>query len=835
MAGAPWEKYQSAEPAASDAAPDGPWKKYQPANDAGPAPDDDSDEAEPKPPEVDQKIPTSTYEGDPSLSGRDLAQAGRGAVAGVLGFPGDIESLGVAGLSKLGLAKKDEGTFFPTSKDVEDTLFGPAADERDTGYRSLGGLAGGAVTPGGILKAGKGVGAIKGGIDTFRGIPAKGALEGLSKDVTGRVAGAEAAKSQEALQAERRASEARTTQERQAAEARAAQERKAAEERSALDKRAAELRAQQDKLKQVQPAKAEARAETREMEPKPGQPPVALERKDALTRLQGEAAEDRKALGKAQGATQSAASGVVEGDPVEGAAKALDEAMQKPGMSKEDFGERLETAVRETTDKLKKTRAKEADYGPTLDRAGDVDTMGEEALRVDTGGIVGRIKTILDTSVRNATTRRQLEALRKELSNVTGKADGAIVEGEAGEEAVDALTVRQADSLRKNIDDAIASKVYDDKAVSKEALAHLKEVRSLLTKEAVKAWPEYGQALDKFGQYSRPLEFVEKNPLLRKVVADNPAAEEAAVTRAQIVGKLLTEANKQGRKALSKLLTESPGLRDDARMFFTEDLFGPTGLRSAKSVEQMRNWIIKNKPALDQMGLTQEFKDIRTARETAQRAIDKAAGVAKESKRTLAEAEARELAIRKRLTAREKLAGRALDERVKPAIEAREKANLAKRQDVAKGAKVGEERLGKRAADVEKTAQAGSEKAAKTIESEAAKAAQTIEADAKTATKTVAEKQAASKYYNDLGLKLKSAKDPAEIVSTANSAIEKLLKDKHITDDQYLKLRKLVNEAQQKAKDTETMKKRAAQIFRWGLWLAGGYGAVTGGRALTGW
>lgn len=762
----PFAKFVQPDAAPDDAPkPDNPFAKFapKPANDAGPAPDDDSGEAEPKPPEVDQKIPTSTYEGDPSLSGRDLAQAGRGAVSGILGFPGDIESLGVAGLSKLGLAKKDEGTFFPTSKDVEDTLFGPAADERDTGYRSLGGLAGGAVTPGGILKAGKGVGAIKGGIDTFRGIPAKGALENLSKDVTGRVAGAEAAKSQEALQAERRA---------------------------------AELQAQRDKLQQTQPGVAQARAETREMEPKPGQPPVALERKDALTRLQGDVAGAEKDLGAAKEATGAAKEGVTEAESAvettKSAADALDqELLQKPGMSKEDFGERLETAVRNTADKLKKARTKEADYAGTLDRAGDVATQGPQALRVKTDSIAERINTIIETSVRNPTTRRQLDALRKELSN------------EAGDSAVEAMTVRQADSLRKTIDDAIASKVYAGDAVSKEALAHLKEIRKALTKAATDAWPEYREALGKFSTASRPLEFIEKNPLLRKVVADNPDAAEAAVTRSQIVGKLLSQANTADRKALQRLLAESPELRDAARLHFTESLFGgPEGLRSLKSVKEMQTWLVKNKPALDQLGLTSEFKDIRTSRETAQGVIDKAAGVAKESKATLKAAEEREKAIQKQLAARGKLAGRALDERVKPAIEAREKANLAKRQDVAKGAEAG----------------------AKRLEERAGKAA-----------KTAAEKKESAEAYRTVGLKLQSAKDATEITATAKSAFDRLLKDKQITEAEFVKLRNLVNEAQKKAKDTEAMRKRVRDITKAAILTYAGYETFRGVSAGLGW
>lgn len=114
--------------------------------------------------------PTMPYaEGDPNLSLHDIGEAGKGAVASVLGTPGDIEKAGIGAIRRgvntfnkkvLGSPTRlpEEDTIFPTSDSIGKMLFEPPQDQRDQGYRQLGGVVGSVASPGaikGVITAGK--------------------------------------------------------------------------------------------------------------------------------------------------------------------------------------------------------------------------------------------------------------------------------------------------------------------------------------------------------------------------------------------------------------------------------------------------------------------------------------------------------------------------------------------------------------------------------------------------------------------------------------------------------------------------------------------------------
>lgn len=650
-----------------------------------------------------------------------------------------------------------------------------------------------------LVKGGEKVGELA---RTLKGSAAKEAMQDVRSSA---LKGADTAESTETAAASASEKQAAELKVRQASEV-AALKQKQAEEVAALKAKKAEVAS-------AQPGTAAARADIASAT-KPGTPDATLGRKGALTRLQEETAGTEKELGAAKSTTETASKGVEEATTAEGAAKEaatkLDQDLQaKPGISKEAFGEQLEKTVRDTNDRLKKARAKEADYAGTLDRAGDTPD-------IDTTHIEKHIDDVIEKTIRNDRTRAQLTKIKRELTNFVEKDEKpppksdlkSVMKGTttvSDEEAVNKLTLRQADSLRKNIDEAIRNKVYDGDAVSKEALAVLKDVRKQLTEAAIGEHEEYAKALGKFSTASRPLEFIEKNPLLRKVVADNPDATEAAVTRSQIVGKLLTEANRSDRKALARLAVESPELRKSARLYFTQDLFGPEGLKSAQSVEQMRKWLAKNKPALDQLGLTKEFKDIKTARETANKAIADATGTLKQSKKTLEAAEQTEADIQRQLKSRQKLVGRA-QERVAESEGARSKVLEAKKADVAKRAGAAQERLGKQADETDK-------RLGKQVDETDKRLGKLSEAAGKVAKN---KKEAATEYTRiATNLSRKNADVPAE----AQKAVEALRKGGHITEKQYAQMRDRIDEAVQKTKDTKKLRLTVAKVVGAGILL----------------
>jgi hypothetical protein len=199
-----------------------------------------------------------------------------------------------------------------------------------------------------------------------------------------------------------------------------------------------------------------------------------------------------------------------------------------------------------------------------------------------------------------------------------------------------ALNLRSADSLKKFLDSVIQTRQMGDMSVDKEAVSVLKQIRGQLIKNAVATHPEYGKAMTAFRTASRPLDIVERNGALRKILDVDPLSNDYFLTEAQVVGKILEKVN-AGNKVFGKLLEQDPGIKDAARLYFTRSLFGAD---QAPSEAVLRNWIVKNERALRQTGLFDEFKTIERARRAAQQAVSEAKGEVSVSKGAVREAEA---------------------------------------------------------------------------------------------------------------------------------------------------------------------------------------------------
>jgi hypothetical protein len=227
-----------------------------------------------------------------------------------------------------------------------------------------------------------------------------------------------------------------------------------------------------------------------------------------------------------------------------------------------------------------------------------------------------------------------------------------------------ALNLRSADSLKKFLDSVIQTRQLGEMSVDKEAVSVLKQIRGQLIKNAVATHKEYGQAMSAFRTASRPLDIVERNGALRKILDVDPFSNDFYLTEAQVVGKILEKVN-AGNKIFGRLLEQDPGIKDAARLYFTRSLFGAD---QAPSEAVLRNWIVKNERALRQTGLFDEFKTIERARRAAQQAVSEAKGEVSLAKGAVSEAEsarAEAAAAAKRATGISKKAESRLQESLK--------------------------------------------------------------------------------------------------------------------------------------------------------------------------
>lgn len=295
------------------------------------------------------------------------------------------------------------------------------------------------------------------------------------------------------------------------------------------------------------------------------------------------------------------------------AADALERSLAgKQGIDAETFGKRVRSVAQKLKNDLSKLRKDESKYQAAFQSAGNTPSIStlEISSNIDN----------LAKDVRNPGLQKVLSVVKSQLK--TGETQ--------------ALNLKSADSLKKFLDSVIQTRQMGEMSIDKEAVSVLNKIRGQLIKKAVDTHKEYGQAMSAFRTASRPLDIVERNGALRKILDIDPLSSEYALTEAQVVGKILEKVN-AGNKVFGRLLEQDPGIKDSARLYFTRSLFGAD---QAPSEAVLRNWIVKNERALRQTGLFDEFKTIERARRAAQQAVSEAKGEVGLAKSAVSEAEA---------------------------------------------------------------------------------------------------------------------------------------------------------------------------------------------------
>jgi len=293
------------------------------------------------------------------------------------------------------------------------------------------------------------------------------------------------------------------------------------------------------------------------------------------------------------------------------AVKLLEQRMlARPQITAEQFGKEL----RDVTTKLEKdlitARAEGSNFDRVIRTAGDDPTVNTQAL-------ISRANAIAEQS-RNPT----VISMMNEIASLA-KTDKAA-----------ALNLRQADSLRKYLSKDILNKYFAETGADKETLRALKSLRG----DLIRATPdEYRQALAQFRVLSRPLDIMERQGALARVVDVDPLSTAAKLTEAQVVGEIINKA-RAGNPTFARLLEQSPQLKESGRLYFSRDLFGKEAVPSEAS---FRTWLQTNERPLRQLGLFEEFRDLKRAREAANVAVSEAKLSEKAAKTALSEAEKR--------------------------------------------------------------------------------------------------------------------------------------------------------------------------------------------------
>lgn len=273
------------------------------------------------------------------------------------------------------------------------------------------------------------------------------------------------------------------------------------------------------------------------------------------------------------------------------------ELLANPTMDKNTFGGKLRTILEDIKKKYAPIRSEKADY------AGIKTKYGDKAV-VSTDNIANLAKKDFEQSGSQAE-KNFLSQIIKNLET-DGKNN---------------ISVTKADSNIKTLDKMIDGFEEAGYAINKDMAIKFQKYKDMLIAQTPK---EYQTARKTWQELSRPLDIVEQRTGggLAQVLEENSLSLQDKLADAQVVGEVIKKAN-QGHPVLSRMLAESPDLKESARLYFAQDLFGA---KIAPSETELARWIETNGNALDQLGLRPQFQNMRNAKATAQEAVDVAKG-----------------------------------------------------------------------------------------------------------------------------------------------------------------------------------------------------------------
>ena len=279
----------------------------------------------------------------------------------------------------------------------------------------------------------------------------------------------------------------------------------------------------------------------------------------------------------------------------------LDQQMlAKPGMSKAEFGSIVGKIANDIKSKFGAARTKAADYAGAFERAGKKPT-------INTSTLINKIKNEI-ANTGDPAKRTFLQTLKAELETPELPFDKT------------KINLQKAHSVKGYLDRMVAGNQEKDFLVNQDIATLAKKYKIDLLKETVKQHPDYGKAMSEYRKASRSLDIVEQRTgtTVSNILDENSLSKESKLADAEVAGAVINKAN-AGHSVFSRLLQESPELKDAARLHYTQDLFGR---EIAPTDTGFANWLRTNENSLRQLNLYDEFKDLRTAKKAAKEAVD---------------------------------------------------------------------------------------------------------------------------------------------------------------------------------------------------------------------
>lgn len=705
-----------------------------------------------------------------------VKEYGKGAAASLLGtpaeftvnLPSNIESL-VAKLTGTKLKPEDAIPRVGYGiKEVSEMLGKPVGDV-GAGIRETGEIIG--VPVGGPL-------AIKGAEGVLRGV--KGAVGGVKKGY-GYLKGVEETARGEAVLKD--AEELRDIVKSKAADNAASVEAEAAAAAAQKAKHVAELN-EIEKVHHQIAEREHLRARTDRDIRQAGDPTAAISlRQDATAKMRERVRDAERAAREAGLTAQEARAHAVEQErkilDAENAARTIEEEhLVLPTTDAVTLGKQIQAAAAATEEKYVVAREQGAKFGEAIEKDGD------KIVRTNAVG------AYIKEAARDTANPELVSAFKFIERNIKNEIEGgAVAKG---------MTLRKANSLRKQLDSIISSKqlkLENGVAVGLDAetLHHIRQVRRLLNKSAFQTSKDYEQALINFRKLSRPLDQFQRKGALKDIVAKDSLSDDFIKAHADVVGAVLRR-EKSGKSVFAELVKQDPTLVDSAKTYFHNELFGAGDTKKVPTIAALRAFIAKNERVLTELGIYDDFATLKSAREAGQQAIERARGEFEAAKSGVKSAE--------------QLSEEAVD---KVAAETRLRKLALERQKQAMGAVNTSDDIAKTASEKAEAAALKLKNRAKETESKIRDlSAKKAEAESKVLSYTA--------DINNLG-----AGEARTSMSSANRLADKMLKDGVLDSTQHAELVEKIADINAKFKEKDEASRHIKNVL---LYVVGSIGAA---------
>jgi hypothetical protein len=432
--------------------------------------------------------------------------------------------------------------------------------------------------------------------------------------------------------------------------------------------------------------------------------------------------------------------------------------------------EHAETSARESVDRLTQEFATRPPTSPeTLGQkihdAARADMEALKAERREKSGFAAAVES--DGGKPSVPTKQFLEAIKNAEPGMTSpEAQAALsrlktnLRTETDSGRITAVSTRKALRLVKTLDSQI-------EGVTNTSEAHeLIELKNKFIQHMEDTHPDLRTAREKYAKLSRPLDVYERTGALKKAVQVDPYSDENVVDTTKIVGAILNR-TEGGADALGRLVAKNQELKEAARGYFNQQLFGIPGALKTPTAAQFGNFLRDNRLALDRAGLTREFSSLKEAREASEKAIASAKTDVTAAKQAVKGPEAARKAALEKVTSERSLWKRGVareEETRKSSISLREAAD----EPAAARAKEAVKRL---------------KEQTKGTEAEISERQKSIKDLASAQADSLANK----KRFDDLDARLKVATTPKEVVAESEKTLEAINNSGRMSKDQYEK------------------------------------------------